>query len=54
MGAPSPPSAPSSPQIPRSKPRKSLNPLAVVGAALAAGYVVAKVIDWRGHAHPHR
>ena len=28
------------------------NPLVVVGAAFAIGIVVAKVIDWRGHAHP--
>jgi hypothetical protein len=27
-------------------------PLLVVGAALVAGIVLAKVIDWRGHAHP--
>jgi hypothetical protein len=24
----------------------------VVGVALAAGYVLAKFVDWRGHAHP--
>jgi hypothetical protein len=28
------------------------NPFLVVGVALVAGIVVAKVIDWRGHAHP--
>ena len=28
------------------------NPFLVAGAALAAGLVLAKVIDWRGHAHP--
>jgi hypothetical protein len=27
-------------------------PWIVVGAALAAGIVLAKWIDWRGHAHP--
>jgi hypothetical protein len=26
----------------------------VVGLAFAAGIVLAKVIDWRGHAHPRR
>jgi hypothetical protein len=31
---------------------EGLNPLLVVGAALVAGIVVAKLIDWRGHAHP--
>ena len=30
------------------------NPLAVVGAAAAAGALLAKAIDWRGHAHPRR
>lgn len=28
------------------------NPWLVVGVALAAGILVAKWIDWRGHAHP--
>ena len=28
------------------------SPVLVVGAALVAGIVLAKVIDWRGHAHP--
>jgi hypothetical protein len=28
------------------------SPYLVVGAALVAGIVLAKVIDWRGHAHP--
>ena len=28
------------------------NPFVVAGVALAAGIVLAKVIDWRGHAHP--
>jgi hypothetical protein len=32
--------------------RKGLNPFVVAGAALATGIVLAKVIDWRGHAHP--
>jgi hypothetical protein len=48
--------APSPPQ-PRDRPAKKKrgggpSPLLVVGAALAAGIVIAKVIDWRGHAHP--
>ncbi len=29
-----------------------VNPLVVVGAALAAGIFLAKLIDWRSHAHP--
>jgi len=28
------------------------NPYLVVGAALAAGVLLAKWLDWRGHAHP--
>jgi hypothetical protein len=49
-----PPSAPSGPQLARPKRKRSggLSPWVVVGAALAGGYVVAKVLDWRGHAHP--
>jgi hypothetical protein len=47
---------PSSPQLgarPKAK-RKGAgpSPWIVVGAALAAGIVLAKWIDWRGHAHP--
>jgi hypothetical protein len=37
------------------KPRRSGGgppPLVIVGAALVAGIVLAKVVDWRGHAHP--
>jgi hypothetical protein len=51
--------APSGPQLgsrPKPKPRKAggggPNPLLIVGAAFVAGIVIAKVIDWRGHAHP--
>ncbi|HEV3408333.1 MAG TPA: hypothetical protein VG079_06570 [Gaiellaceae bacterium] len=28
------------------------NPIVVVAAALALGILLAKAIDWRGHAHP--
>ncbi|HKY12094.1 MAG TPA: hypothetical protein VJL85_02005 [Gaiellaceae bacterium] len=31
---------------------KGPSPFLVVGAALVAGIVLAKLIDWRGHAHP--
>jgi hypothetical protein len=49
-----PPSAPSGPQLVRPKPKQSggVSPWLVIGAALAGGYVLAKVLDWRGHAHP--
>ena len=49
--------APSGPQLgDRPKPPREggPNPLAVVGAALAVGILLAKIIDWRGHAHPRR
>jgi hypothetical protein len=32
--------------------RKGPNPFLVAGIALATGIAVAKVIDWRSHAHP--
>ena len=28
------------------------SPAVIVVAAFAAGFLLAKVIDWRGHAHP--
>lgn len=52
------PAAPSAPQLASRRKRNKKrsgggpNPFLVVGAALVAGIVVAKVIDWRGHAHP--
>ena len=50
------PRAPSGPQVERPKPRARRrggpSPWLVVGAAFAAGYLLAKTIDWRGHAHP--
>lgn len=48
------PSAPVGPQLePRRRPRGSgPNPWLVMGAAFAVGIVVAKVVDWRSHAHP--
>jgi hypothetical protein len=47
--------APSGPQLgKRPKPKKTggPNPFLVVGAALISGVVLAKWLDWRGHAHP--
>lgn len=51
------PRVPSGPQVACPKPRKATrsggtSPWAVLGGALAAGYALAKAIDWRGHAHP--
>lgn len=49
------PAAPSGPQLGKRKPeRKRPNPMIVVGAAFGAGSILAKLIDWRGHAHPRR
>lgn len=48
--------APTGPQLgERPKPMKNAagpNPFLVLGIALAAGILIAKVVDWRGHAHP--
>jgi hypothetical protein len=41
-------SMPSSPQPQRSE---GGQPWAVLGAAFVGGYVLAKVLDWRGNAH---
>ncbi len=55
------PQAPSAPQIKSERmPKKTKsgrpgggpNPFLVAGIALAAGIAIAKIIDWRGHAHP--
>lgn len=32
--------------------RRGPSPFLVLGVSLAAGIVLAKVLDWRGHAHP--
>jgi len=34
------------------KPRNGPNPWLVLGGSMIAGYFIAKVVDWRGHAHP--
>jgi hypothetical protein len=50
-----PPERPAAPPGPGLKPRaggRGPSPWLVIGAAFAAGIVVAKVIDWRSHAHP--
>lgn len=41
------------PPVPAARMRPSdRNPLPLLGAALGAGVALAKLIDWRGHAHP--
>lgn len=49
------PVTPPGPQVTRARPRGRAkpNPFVVIGAMFAVGYVLAKVIDWRGHAHPN-
>jgi hypothetical protein len=45
--------APSGPQLgKRRKPGGGPSPFLVLGVAFAAGILIAKVVDWRGHAHP--
>jgi hypothetical protein len=46
--------APGGPQLPaRTMPkREGPNPWVVLGGAIIGGYFIAKVVDWRGHAHP--
>jgi hypothetical protein len=55
------PKAPSGPQLgdhptdvktPKKKNGGGPNPFVVIGAAVALGVAVAKIIDWRSHAHP--
>jgi hypothetical protein len=58
---PATPAAPPTPAPSRAeKPKKEKkkrgsggpSPILIVGAAFAAGILIAKVVDWRGHAHP--
>jgi hypothetical protein len=37
-----------------SSPKSGPSPFLVVGVAFATGIVLAKWIDWRGHAHPRK
>jgi hypothetical protein len=49
------PAAPSGPQhATRQKRSGGPNPFVVAGAAFGAGTLLAKLIDWRSHAHPRR
>jgi hypothetical protein len=44
---------PTGPQLgKRAKRKGGPNPFLVIGVALVAGAVLAKALDWRGHAHP--
>jgi hypothetical protein len=50
------PRAPSGPQLGRRDAgrKRGPNPFLVAAGAFAAGTLLAKVVDWRGHAHPKR
>jgi hypothetical protein len=43
---------PSGPLLGPRNPVRTASPLLVIGAAFALGMLLAKVVDWRGHAHP--
>jgi hypothetical protein len=45
---------PSGPQHAKPKRTGGPNPFVVAGAAFGIGTLIAKLIDWRGHAHPRR
>jgi hypothetical protein len=52
---PAPPPKPKSKSKSKTKPKKRRGgppPAVIVGAALVAGIVLARIVDWRGHAHP--
>jgi hypothetical protein len=45
--------SPTAPQLgKRPHRRRGPNPFLVIGVAVLAGIAVAKLVDWRGHAHP--
>jgi hypothetical protein len=55
--SPPPPQPPSEPKLKKKKRKRKAksggpSPILVVGGALVAGIVIAKLVDWRGHAHP--
>ena len=57
---PTPPAPSPPPQARAEKPKKEKkrqngggpSPILIVGAAFATGILLAKVVDWRSHAHP--
>jgi hypothetical protein len=47
--------APSGPRLgSRTRTEGGPNPFAAAAAAFVLGVLIAKIIDWRGHAHPKR
>lgn len=51
-GVPTAPHAPSGPQIPRATTRSGPSPWLIVGGAFAVGFLTARAVAWRAHAHP--
>jgi hypothetical protein len=47
-----PPPKPKAKKKSKNRRRGGPPPIVIVGAALVAGVLLAKVVDWRGHAHP--
>jgi uncharacterized membrane protein YedE/YeeE len=48
------PAAPNGPQHASKRAKAGPNPFVIAGVAFGIGTVLAKLIDWRGHAHPRR
>jgi hypothetical protein len=46
--------APTGPQPGSRRQKEGPNPFAVAAGAFAVGTLLAKIVDWRGHAHPKR
>jgi hypothetical protein len=44
--------SPTGPQLGKRPQKGGPNPFVIMGIALAAGVAIAKLVDWRGHAHP--
>jgi len=48
------PAAPNGPQHASKRATAGPNPFVIAGVAFGIGTLLAKLIDWRGHAHPRR
>jgi uncharacterized membrane protein YedE/YeeE len=48
------PAAPNGPQHAVEAKKAGPNPFVVAGVAFGVGSLLAKLIDWRSHAHPRR
>lgn len=52
LPAPDPEPEPEHRVKPEPKPRGGPSPILIAIGAFAMGLVIAKIVDWRGHAHP--